>query len=236
MSFDPNRVDQIVETLAAMLQRRSIARELETLKRFVVQPEQIDELLVAAINTSFNLEDERLAAEIPPLSIATAVSKTRQGRVSRERLNRGKSMQPQNTDRMIKALENLMSSGSSVSRSLQTIKRYSLAAERIDDAILAAINASLCLSSDGDDHVAEGFNDDIARNGRNFGRRDPPGARLWLACENPVCCRGQHHRLDIVEIEPPQIGRHLLLIPGMPPLRTVRSLLAKRPKGPGGGA
>ncbi len=72
MSFDPNRVDQIVETLAAMLQRRSIARELENLKRFVVQPEQIDELLAAAINTSFDLEDGRLAAEIPPLGIATA--------------------------------------------------------------------------------------------------------------------------------------------------------------------
>jgi len=82
-------------------------------------------------------------------------------------------MQPQNTDRIMKALENLMSSGSSVSRSLHTIKRYSLAAERIDDAILAAINASLCLTSGGDDHIAEGFNDDIARNGRNFGRRDP---------------------------------------------------------------
>jgi len=79
-------------------------------------------------------------------------------------------MQPQNTARVMKALENLMGSTSSVSRSLQTIKRYSLAAERIDDAILAAINASLCLTSGGDDHVAEGFNDDIARNGRNFGR------------------------------------------------------------------
>jgi len=72
MSFVPNRVDQIVETLATMLQRRSIARELENLKRFVVQPEQIDELLAAAINTSFDLEDGRLAAEIPPLAIATA--------------------------------------------------------------------------------------------------------------------------------------------------------------------
>ena len=82
-------------------------------------------------------------------------------------------MQPQETIRIMKALENLMSSHSSVSRSLQTIKRYSLAAERIDDAILAAINASLCLTSGGDNHVAEGFNDDIARNGRNFGRQNP---------------------------------------------------------------
>jgi len=72
MSFDPNRVDQIVETLAAMLQRRSIARELEKLRGFIVQPEQIDELLVAAINTSFNLEDERIAADVPRLSIETA--------------------------------------------------------------------------------------------------------------------------------------------------------------------
>lgn len=66
---------------------------------------------------------------------------------------------------------------SSVSRSLQTIKRYSLGPERIDDAIIAAINASLCLASDGDDHVADGFNDDVARNGRHFGQRN-----FRLAC------------------------------------------------------
>lgn len=81
-------------------------------------------------------------------------------------------MQPQSTDRIMKALEMVMSANSSVSRSLQAIKRYSLAPERIDDAILAAINASLCLASDGDDQVAEGFNDDIARNGRDFGRQN----------------------------------------------------------------
>jgi hypothetical protein len=81
-------------------------------------------------------------------------------------------MHTQSTDRIMKALEMLMSSNTSVSRSLQTIKRYSLTPERIDDAILAAINASLCLVSNGDDHVAEGFNDDLARNGRNFGRRN----------------------------------------------------------------
>lgn len=68
-----------------------------------------------------------------------------------------------------KILESSMSS-SSVSRSLQFIKRYSLAPEQIDGAIL--INANLCLASDGDDHVAEGFNDDIERNGRNFGRQN----------------------------------------------------------------
>ena len=69
-AFDPDRVDQIVETLAAMLQRRSIARELESLKHFAIFPEQIDELLLAAINTSLNLEDEHLAADIPEISIA----------------------------------------------------------------------------------------------------------------------------------------------------------------------
>ena len=77
----------------------------------------------------------------------------------------------------MKALEMVMSANSAVSRSLQAIKRYSLTPERIDDAILAAINASLCLASDGDDHVAEGFNDDIARNGRDFGRQN--SALAW---------------------------------------------------------
>ena len=69
-SFDPDRVDQIVETLAAMLQRRSIARELETLKRFAVFPEQIDEMLLAAINASLSLDDEDLVAEIPDIAIS----------------------------------------------------------------------------------------------------------------------------------------------------------------------
>jgi len=68
-SFDPNRVDQIVETLAAMLQRRSIVRELETLKRFAIFPAQIDEILLAAINASLNLEDDDLASDIPSLRI-----------------------------------------------------------------------------------------------------------------------------------------------------------------------
>jgi tRNA A37 N6-isopentenylltransferase MiaA len=81
-------------------------------------------------------------------------------------------MQPEATARIMKALEMIMSTNTSVSRSLQTIKRYSLTPERIDAAILAAINASLCLASDGNDQVAEGFNDDIARNGRAFGRRN----------------------------------------------------------------
>jgi len=68
-SFDADRIDQIVETLSAMLQRRSIARELETLRQFAVVPEQVDELVLAAITTSLNLEDETLASEIPQLRI-----------------------------------------------------------------------------------------------------------------------------------------------------------------------
>jgi hypothetical protein len=82
-------------------------------------------------------------------------------------------MQAQPTVRIIKAFQTMMSGSSSVSRSLQAIKRYSLGPERIDEAILAAINASLCLASNGEDHVADGFNDDIARNGRDFGRQTP---------------------------------------------------------------
>ncbi len=69
-SFDPNRVDQIVESLAAMLQRRSIARELEALKQFTIVPEQVDEIVLAAINISLNLKDEDLGRrDIPQLRI-----------------------------------------------------------------------------------------------------------------------------------------------------------------------
>jgi hypothetical protein len=60
---------------------------------------------------------------------------------------------------------------STVARSLETIKRYELRPEEIDEAILAAINVSLCLESDGDDLVAEGFNHDLVINGRAFARR-----------------------------------------------------------------
>lgn len=56
----------------------------------------------------------------------------------------------------------------SVARALQTIQRYQLPPERIDHAILAAINVTLCLRSNGDDRVAEGFNADCALSG---GRR-----------------------------------------------------------------
>lgn len=81
-SFDPGRVDQIFETLSAMLQRRSIARELETLKQFAVMPEQIDELVLAAINTSLNLEDERLAGDIPDISIDSEPMRSKAARAA----------------------------------------------------------------------------------------------------------------------------------------------------------
>ncbi len=55
MSFDPTRVDQIVEPLAALRQRRSMVREFETMKQFAVVPEQIDEVVLAAINVGLNL-------------------------------------------------------------------------------------------------------------------------------------------------------------------------------------
>jgi hypothetical protein len=60
---------------------------------------------------------------------------------------------------------------SSVARTLRTLKRYDVRPEQIDDVILQAINVSLCLESDGDEFVAEGFNNDIVINGRAFGRR-----------------------------------------------------------------
>jgi cell division protein ZapA (FtsZ GTPase activity inhibitor) len=58
----------------------------------------------------------------------------------------------------------------SVTRALRAIKRYGAQPEQIDYAILAAINATLCLASGGDDRVAEGFNSDIMASGRGFGR------------------------------------------------------------------
>jgi hypothetical protein len=63
------------------------------------------------------------------------------------------------------------SSLSSVARTLETIKHYDVRPEEIDETILAAINVSLCLESDGDSRVAEGFNHDLVINGRFFGRR-----------------------------------------------------------------
>jgi cell division protein ZapA (FtsZ GTPase activity inhibitor) len=57
----------------------------------------------------------------------------------------------------------------SVTRALQAIKRYNRHPDQIDSAILAAINITLCLASNGDDRVAEGFNRDILINGQRFG-------------------------------------------------------------------
>jgi len=56
-------------------------------------------------------------------------------------------------------------SAPSVHRALQAIKAHHVPADRIDYAILAAINVTLCLLSGGDDRVAEGFNRDIAVSG-----------------------------------------------------------------------
>jgi hypothetical protein len=55
-----------------------------------------------------------------------------------------------------------------VTRALQAVRRYGAAPDQIDHAILCAINATLCLCSGGDDRVAEGFNHDLAMNGREF--------------------------------------------------------------------
>jgi hypothetical protein len=58
----------------------------------------------------------------------------------------------------------------SVARALAAIKRYAIVPEQIDHAVLSAINVTLFLASGGDDRVSEGFNRDIAGNGRDFGR------------------------------------------------------------------
>jgi hypothetical protein len=59
----------------------------------------------------------------------------------------------------------------SVTRALQAIRRYAASPEQIDHAVLAAINVTLYLASGGDNRVSEGFNRDVAGNGRDFGRR-----------------------------------------------------------------
>ncbi len=58
----------------------------------------------------------------------------------------------------------------SVARALQAIRRYAVPPERIDHAVLCAINVTLFLASHGDDRVSDNFNRDIAGNGRDFGR------------------------------------------------------------------
>jgi hypothetical protein len=50
------------------------------------------------------------------------------------------------------------------------MKRCGAAPEQIDHAVLSAVNVTLFLCSGGDDRVSEGFNRDIAGNGRDFGR------------------------------------------------------------------
>ena len=55
-----------------------------------------------------------------------------------------------------------------VHRALEAIKKYNRSPEQIDEAILAAINVTLCLEAGGDDRVAEGFNKDIWNNGTKF--------------------------------------------------------------------
>jgi hypothetical protein len=58
----------------------------------------------------------------------------------------------------------------SVQRALAAIERYQAPPEKIDHAILAAINVTLYLAGAGNDRVSEGFNRDIAANGRQFPR------------------------------------------------------------------
>jgi hypothetical protein len=55
-----------------------------------------------------------------------------------------------------------------VTRTLAAIRRYKPWPDQIDTVILAAINVGLCIDSNGDRQVAEGFNHDIAVNGRDF--------------------------------------------------------------------
>lgn len=69
----------------------------------------------------------------------------------------------------------------SVTRALQAIKRYGASPEQIDNAILSAINVTLCLVSSGNDRVAEGFNRDIALNGRCFGLPSLDRTEMHLA-------------------------------------------------------
>jgi hypothetical protein len=58
---------------------------------------------------------------------------------------------------------------SCVTRTLTAIRRHKPSPDQIDSVILAAINVGLCIESNGDCQVAEGFNHDIVTNGRDFG-------------------------------------------------------------------
>jgi hypothetical protein len=64
-----------------------------------------------------------------------------------------------------------MPTAPSVARALSAIRRYRPAPDEIDHAILSAINVTLFLAGNGNERVSEGFNQDIARSGRAFGRR-----------------------------------------------------------------
>jgi hypothetical protein len=68
--------------------------------------------------------------------------------------------------------------GHAVARALKAIDRYKMRPEQFDQVIIAAINVTLCLASGGDSRVAEGFNNDIAGNGRGFRLR--PGNERGL--------------------------------------------------------
>lgn len=70
MPLDLDRVDQIVDALSAMMRRRAIARQLETLRELTAEPETVDEILLAAINASLRLGDDRAAGLVqrPPLN------------------------------------------------------------------------------------------------------------------------------------------------------------------------
>jgi hypothetical protein len=56
----------------------------------------------------------------------------------------------------------------SVTRALRAIERYRARPDQIDHAILAAINVTLFLASQGADRVADGFNADIRMSGHGF--------------------------------------------------------------------
>jgi hypothetical protein len=73
----------------------------------------------------------------------------------------------------------------SVTRALAAIKRYAIAPEQIDHAVLSAINVTLFLASGGNDQVSEGFNRDIAGNGRDFGRWVMEPAPFSVALASP---------------------------------------------------
>lgn len=67
MPLDIDRVNQILKALQAMLQRRAIAHRLDELRRFTAEPEQVDEIVLAAIAASLALNEESPAGSAPGL-------------------------------------------------------------------------------------------------------------------------------------------------------------------------